>query len=254
MATNKIISPSWEQGDQILSDNRLTKTNGNTHRVWRDSGDVLLAKGQSLTRPLQPEKIGVNTGVHFPVVSGLFRQMVIEFRNRTNFDLFDRFRVSRTILAGDLPDDTVLSSLNAREIRVLANWYIVIPNAVNGTQSLFPVNYLDLDFWNTTAGYATTLNPIPFSLTIPSYDDPTTILEISGTVSTEVLYPTPEPLQDLSGVYDTGILSDIQFNVQYNKMVVYEKNNAYPVDIFSNNANLPYQQYWGNIELIKVVL
>lgn len=82
-----------------LDDDRLTLS-GTTeageqqYRIWHDSQQVLVPKGQSTTKPLQPENVQVNTSVFAGIRRGYFQAPIVEFRNTVDYELFDRFKLA----------------------------------------------------------------------------------------------------------------------------------------------------------------
>lgn len=89
----------YEGQGRPLDDKRLTGA-GTTeaglqqYRIWHDAQQILVPKGQSITKPLMPENVGVNTRVHGSINGGYFQSPVVEFRNTNDGLLFDRFHLS----------------------------------------------------------------------------------------------------------------------------------------------------------------
>lgn len=82
-----------------LDDKRLTKSGttpaGNQqYRIWHDSQQILVPRGQSVSNPHRNENVQANTGVFSDIRKGYFRRPVVEFRNTIDYLLFDRFFLS----------------------------------------------------------------------------------------------------------------------------------------------------------------
>ena len=98
----------YEGQGKPLDDKRLTGA-GTTeaglqqYRIWHDAQQILVPKGQSITKPLMPENVGVNTRVHGSINKGYFQSPVVEFRNTNDGLLFDRFNLS--VYRDEFPDD-----------------------------------------------------------------------------------------------------------------------------------------------------
>lgn len=91
-----------------LDDKRLTKSNttdagAQQYRIWHDGQQILVPKGQSISKPLSSENVSANTGVFGDINKGYFQAPVVEFRNTIDYLLFDRFRLR--IIRDELPTD-----------------------------------------------------------------------------------------------------------------------------------------------------
>lgn len=128
---------------QPLDDKRLTLS-GTTeageqqYRIWNDGQQILVPKGQSITKPLMPETVGVNTKVHGGIRKGYFQSPIVEFRNTDERLLFDRFKLS--VYRDELPTDpdTDLETLGFylldMQFTLVINWYTFqweIPKSVS---------------------------------------------------------------------------------------------------------------------------
>lgn len=99
--------------DKRLSLSGTTEAGEQVYRIWHDGQQILVPRGQSITKPLAPENVGVNTGVFGRIRKGYFQQPIVEFRNTNENRLFDRFMLST--YRDEFPDDpdTDLETLGA---------------------------------------------------------------------------------------------------------------------------------------------
>lgn len=80
--------------DKRLTLSGTTKAGEQQYRIWRDSQQILVPKGQSITKPYATENVQANTGVFGDIRKGYFQSPTVEFRNTQDYNLFDRFRLS----------------------------------------------------------------------------------------------------------------------------------------------------------------
>lgn len=76
-------------------DNRLANLTNGEYRLWYDGHQVLIPVGQSTTKPLTKELVGVNVKVSGNIEKSYFKPALAEFKNNliTN-DVFDSFYLS----------------------------------------------------------------------------------------------------------------------------------------------------------------
>ncbi|MCL2311009.1 MAG: hypothetical protein FWC41_00760 [Firmicutes bacterium] len=121
----------------ILSD--TTDAGAQQYRIWRDAQQVLVPSGQSTTLKNQSENINMNTGVFGEIRKGYFNKPIVEFRNTSNYLLFDRFNLS--IHREELPNDGTEIDIFGLNIIKL---HIVLKVEFNGFIWNFP---LDIRFY-----------------------------------------------------------------------------------------------------------
>ena len=108
---------------QLDFDDRLTKVNPSQYRIWHDSQNILVPKGQSTTKPLTTEIVNVNTKVYGKVIKSFFNKPRVDFTN-TNVkpERFDRYYLQIWRDASNLPihnpivdyhDDLGMNTLHA---------------------------------------------------------------------------------------------------------------------------------------------
>lgn len=128
----KLSIDDFNGGGKPLDDKRLTLS-GTTeagqqqYRMWHDSQQILVPRGQSITKPLMPENVQANVGVFGSIKKGYFQSPVVEFRNTIDYKLFDRFNMStyRDYFPDD-PDtelDTLGFYLIDLNFTLVVEWY-----------------------------------------------------------------------------------------------------------------------------------
>lgn len=97
--------------DKRLSLSGTTDAGEQQYRIWRDSQQILVPRGQSISKPNAPENVQANTGVFAGIKKGYFQSPIVEFRNTNDYRLFDRFKL--TTYRDDFPidEDTDLETL-----------------------------------------------------------------------------------------------------------------------------------------------
>lgn len=115
-----------------LEDKRLTLSGTTSageqqYRIWRDSQQILVPRGQSITKPNAPENVQANTGVFAGIRKGYFQSPIVEFRNTHDYKLFDRFNISTFRDEFPTDPDTDLETLDVYTIDITFNlivqWY-----------------------------------------------------------------------------------------------------------------------------------
>jgi hypothetical protein len=121
--------------DKRLSLSDTTDAGQQQYRIWRDSQQILVPRGQSITKPNSQENVQVNTGVFGVIRGGYFNPPIVEFRNTNNYSLFDRFNLS--IMRDNLPNDgTEIDFFGLNVLELSAE----IDLTYNNNVWLFPVN------------------------------------------------------------------------------------------------------------------
>lgn len=91
--------------DKRLTLSGTTEAGKQQYRIWHDGQQIMVPRGQSITKPLSAEIVNANTGVYGDISKGYFRRPIVEFRNTNDYKLFDRFSIK--IWRNDLPiEDT----------------------------------------------------------------------------------------------------------------------------------------------------
>lgn len=100
--------------DKRLTLSGTTEAGEQVYRMWHDGQQILIPKGQSISKPLMPETVGANTSVFGRIRKGYFQSPIVEIRNTDANLLFDRFMLST--YRDDIPTDpdTDLETLGAR--------------------------------------------------------------------------------------------------------------------------------------------
>lgn len=87
-------------------DRRLDKLKVGQYRIWYDGQDILVPKGQSITKPLMPEKVQTNTRVYGEIHNGYFKKPIVDFTNtNVNINRFDKYYLQTWRNGDDLPFD-----------------------------------------------------------------------------------------------------------------------------------------------------
>lgn len=90
--------------DKRLTLSGTTSAGRQQYRLWHDSQQILVPKGQSVTKPALSELVQANSGVFGSISKGYFRKPVYEARNTNDYKLFDRFHMQT--FRYTLPEDT----------------------------------------------------------------------------------------------------------------------------------------------------
>ena len=143
-----------------LTDRRLTKSDttpagAQQYRILRDSQMILVPRGQSITKPHANENVSVNFGIHGSIREGWFQAPVAEFRNTTNYDLFDRFNL--TVRRDEILDDgTELDLYDTSLFEVLTvlqvefeDYVWIIPQQIRMYRAMPNVYFSDNHFYTT---------------------------------------------------------------------------------------------------------
>lgn len=127
MAFNYYDGEGKPLDDKRLTLSGTTPAGKQSYRIWHDGQQILVPRGQSITKPKSPENVAANTMVFGDINKGYFQSPVVEFRNTTDFKLFDRFKLS--IYRDELPDDpdTDLETLGFylldMQFTLVINWH-----------------------------------------------------------------------------------------------------------------------------------
>lgn len=89
--------------DKRLTLSGTTQAGRQQYRIWRDSQQILVPRGQSITKPHSPENVQANVGVFGSIEKGYFQNPIVEFRNTNDYNLFDRFQL--VSFRDEFPDD-----------------------------------------------------------------------------------------------------------------------------------------------------
>lgn len=102
--------------DKRLTLSGTTEAGEQVYRMWHDGQQILIPKGQSISKPLMSETVGANTSVFGRIRKGYFQSPIVEIRNTDANLLFDRFMLST--YRDDIPTDpdTDLETLGARMV------------------------------------------------------------------------------------------------------------------------------------------
>ena len=150
-------------------DTRLDNLTNGQYRIWHDGQNVLVPVGESTTKPLTNEIIGVNTKVYGRIADTTFKAPIVEFTNTTNGDFFDRFSLS--IYRDEIPP-------NINDFRKLILSFDITVN-FNGLRWVIPVRSTLTRFNNnfftggretyTTAGYPFAVPSTEYTVNFNSY-------------------------------------------------------------------------------------
>lgn len=80
--------------DKRLTLSGTTEAGEQQYRIWHDSQQILVPRGQSISKPNAPENVQANVGVFAGIRRGYFQAPIVEFRNTTDYLLFDRFTLA----------------------------------------------------------------------------------------------------------------------------------------------------------------
>lgn len=128
--------------DKRLSLSGTTIAGKQQYRIWRDSQQILVPRGQSITKPESPENVQANTGVFGAISKGYFLPPYVEFRNTETYELFDRYGIST--FRDEFPDseDVTLEDLGIYNLDITLNLKVEfdgnvwnIPKSINLTRT-----------------------------------------------------------------------------------------------------------------------
>ena len=140
-----------------LDDNRLTLS-GTTdagqqqYRIWHDSQQVLVPKGQSTTKPLNSENVQVNTTAQGFIGQGYFSKLMVEFRNTIDAKLFDRFYLKSSRFA--MPMDPIIDWLDDLDVNTIVVRYTIVFTSNENEFSVNFTGYTELQYHETTPSNA----------------------------------------------------------------------------------------------------
>lgn len=106
MANDYFTGQGKPLDDKRLSLSGTTDAGDQQYRIWSDGQQILVPKGQSITKPLMPENVSANVRAFASIRRGYFRKPTVEFRNTVDFLLFDRYFLQT--YRYDLPDDSIV--------------------------------------------------------------------------------------------------------------------------------------------------
>lgn len=127
MLNNDFNGKGEPREDMRLSLSGTTTAGEQQYRMWHDSQQILVPRGQSISKPYSSENVSTNVGVFGNIKKGFFQSPIVEFRNTIDYKLFDRFKLS--IFREEFPTDPNIDletlGFSLIDIRFMLNidWY-----------------------------------------------------------------------------------------------------------------------------------
>jgi hypothetical protein len=219
----------------FADDSRLLNTDGsNTYRMWHDAHTVLLNTLTTTTIPPRRENVGVNVNVFGFINEGVFNPPIVEFRNTTNFNLFDRF--SLNITRTNFPPDTSVDDMGINKL------VIDIDTIITWNNNTWVLDNTITFERNITTGFSSSDITLYSNNVSNHLQNTNYILEILGYYTINSVGSNPFNITSFNNV-DT-----IYFNVK--KATLWNGEKTYNINPFTN-PNIPIYIISGRTTAIR---